>query len=77
VNRRERFNAIETREQELSAYARETRWLFELLNRATPDEARDKHGWTPELLAAARRHALARRERRKYSGYADEVYKTL
>lgn len=55
----EGLRAIEARERELDAKVRTARRAFERLNSETPDEARDEQGWTPELLAAARRHLAA------------------
>ena len=45
---------------------RAARQEFLRLHRETPDEARDEQGWTPELLAAARRHSRASAERSEH-----------
>lgn len=53
-----------TWEQMEAAHARaNAAWqAFKRLHEQTPDEARDEQGWTPELLAAAQRHAEVSRK---------------
>jgi hypothetical protein len=43
------------RDQELRNEVQEALRAFYLLNSKLPAEARDEHGWTPELTAATRR----------------------
>ena len=59
----EQLQDAKARERALDAEVRAAERVFLRLNSETPDEARDEQGWTPELLAAARRHIRASIER--------------
>jgi hypothetical protein len=58
----EEHQETEARLQALDARAKKARRDFERLNRETPDEEKDERGWTPGLLAAARRWSDADHE---------------
>jgi hypothetical protein len=58
----EEHQETEARLQALDAKAKKAQRDFERLNRETPDEEKDEQGWTPGLLAAARRWSDADRE---------------
>jgi hypothetical protein len=73
----EYLKEAEARERELDAEVRAAERAFERLNRETPDEARDEQGWTPELLAAARRHSRALIERGEHGMREIERLKTI
>jgi hypothetical protein len=56
---REEIQAAEAKEKVLDAKVRAADRAFRRLHEQTPDEARDKQGWTPELRAAAQRQLNA------------------
>jgi hypothetical protein len=54
------------REEELDAEVQAAMQAFMDLSSETPREAKDEHGWTPELVAAVRRYTRALTERGEY-----------
>jgi len=62
----EEIQEAEAQEKALDAKVRAAWRAFERLTETTPEEARDEQGWTPELLAAARRHSRASAERSEH-----------